>query len=150
MVEKCDFYESTQNSIPGKSIFGQFEVSFLNVYFFSRAGWFFSVITFEEKHFNEKMSSLAGLKKKLFIFLQKNRFWPFLTTWVHIQSRFSQRTRKFSKNPCSVSWGRLLETLCWIFSFLSSKRCGRVAVLQVNIFRNPCFQLLVILWRGHL
>ena len=35
---KMRFAESSQNSITEKSIFGQFEVIFLNVYFFPRAG----------------------------------------------------------------------------------------------------------------
>ena len=88
------FSESSQNSISEKSIFGQFEVIFLNVWLFSERGWFFPVSTFKGEYFNEKMSSLAGLKKKFFSFTQKYRFWPFLTTWVHLQSRFSQRTGK--------------------------------------------------------
>ena len=91
---------------------------------FPGRGWYIPVSSFKKKYFNEKMSSLAGLKKKLFIFPQKYRFWPVLTTWVHTQSQFSQRTGKISKNPWSVFWGRLLGTLFYILSFLSSKRCG--------------------------
>ena len=73
---------------------------------------FFPVSTIKEEYFNEKMSSLVGLKIKLFNFAQKYWFWPFLTTWVHLQSRFSQRTDKKSKNFPSVSWERSLGTLC--------------------------------------
>ena len=106
------FSESSQNSMFEKSIFGHFEVTFFTTYFFPRVGWLIPVSAIDEEYFNKKMSSLAVLIKKLFISPQKYRFWPILTTWVHIQSRFSQRTGKNSKNPRSVSWGRLLETVC--------------------------------------
>ena len=39
---KMQFSESSQNSVSEKSIFGHFEVIFLNVYIFSRAGVVFS------------------------------------------------------------------------------------------------------------
>ena len=80
--------------------------------FFPGQGWLFPVSTFKDEYFIGKISSLAGLKKKLFDFPQNYRFWPFLTTWVHLQSRFRQRTRKISKNPWSFSSGRFFETLC--------------------------------------
>ena len=57
------FSESSQNSLSEKSIFGQFEVFFLNVKIFARAGWLFPVFTIKEEYFTENMSSLAGLKK---------------------------------------------------------------------------------------
>ena len=80
--------------------------SFFSLYkFFPGRTWLFPVSTFQEEYFNEKMSSLAGLKKKLFNFPQKYRFWPFLTTWVHLQSQFCQRTGKISKNPSSFPVG---------------------------------------------
>ena len=83
------------------------------------------------------MSSLACLKKSYSIF-RKSRFWPFLTTWVHIQSRFSQRRGKISKNPWSVSWGMLLGiVLNFELSISAGLRGGGVAVLQVDIFQNP-------------
>ena len=40
--QKMRFSESSQNSISEKSIFGQFEVMFLNIYIFPRAGVVFS------------------------------------------------------------------------------------------------------------
>ena len=65
------FSESSQNSMFEKSIFGHFEVVFLILSIFSRAAWLFPVSTFEAKYFHEKLSSLAGPKKKLFSFPKK-------------------------------------------------------------------------------
>ena len=110
--QKMQFSESSQNSITEKSIFGHFEVFFFHSIFFFHGKWYFPVSTFKRKYFNETMSSLAGLKKQLFSFPQKYRFSPILPTWVHLQSRFSQRTDKISKNPQSDSWRKLLGTLC--------------------------------------
>ena len=45
--QKMRFSESNQNSISEKSIFGHFEVIFLNIRIFSRAGWYFPVSTFK-------------------------------------------------------------------------------------------------------
>ena len=81
---KMRISESSQNSISEKSIFGHFEVFFLNVWFFPRAMWLFHVGIFKDKYFNENMSYLDCLKEMLFIFSQKYWFWPSLTTWVYL------------------------------------------------------------------
>ena len=98
--QKCDFLKVVKIPYP-KSRFLVTLRSFFSTYkFFPGRGWIFPVIKSKLEFFNEKMSSLAGLKKNLFNFPpQKYRFWPFLTTWVHLQSRFSQRIGKISKNP---------------------------------------------------
>ena len=44
---KMRFSESSQNSISEKSIFGQFEVVFLSVWFFPGREWFFTVSIFK-------------------------------------------------------------------------------------------------------
>ena len=107
-VEKCDFLKVVKIPYPKN----RFLVKLRTHKFFAGRERCFPVSTFKEESFHEKMSSLTGLKKKLFNFPQKYQFWPFLTTWVHLQSRFSQRTGKIPRNPRSVSWGRLLGTLC--------------------------------------
>ena len=61
---KMRFPESSQNSISEKSIFGQFEVIFLNVQILPRNGVVISGYYFKEKFFTEKMSSVVDLKKK--------------------------------------------------------------------------------------
>ena len=75
---KLRFSESSQISISGKSIFGHYEVIFLIVENFFRAqGSLFPVRTIAEEHFNEKMSSLAGLKKSYPIFRKSTDFGHF-------------------------------------------------------------------------
>ena len=124
MVEKCNFLKVVKIPCPKNRFLVTLRSFFSKHRFFPGRGWYFPVSTFKSEYFKAKMSSLAGLKKKLSNFPQKYRFWPFLTTWVQIQSRFSQRTGKISKNSWLVSWGRLLGTMYQILSFLSSKRCG--------------------------
>ena len=109
---KCDFLKVLKIPYPKNRFLVNLR-SFSSTYkFFPGRGWYFPVSTFKSKYFDGKMSSLAGLKKKLFIFPQKYWFWTFLTTWVRLQSQFSQRRGKISKNPRSVSWGSLLGTSC--------------------------------------
>ena len=96
------FSASSHNSISQKSIFGQIEVIFLNVYFFPGRGCLIPVSTFNEECFDEKKSSLAGLKKKFPNFPEKYRFWPFLTDEVHVRSQFAQRRGKILKNPWNI------------------------------------------------
>ena len=98
VVEKCDFLKVVKIPCPKNRFLVTLRSSFSTYEFFPGQGWYFAVSVFQVEYFDEKMSSLAGLKKKLFNFPQKYRFWPFLTTWVDLQSRFSQRTGKFSKN----------------------------------------------------
>ena len=108
---------------------------------FQGKGWIFPVSTFKKEFFNEKVSSLVCLTKKLFSFPQKYRFWPFLTTCVHLQSQFFQRTGKISKISWSVSWGGgYLEYYVKFWDFYLQKgAAGGLAVLQVGIFQNPWF-----------
>ena len=55
--------ESTQNSISQNRFLVTLRSFFSTYKFFLGRGWFFPVSTFKEEYFNEKMSSLAGLKK---------------------------------------------------------------------------------------
>ena len=88
------FSESSQNSMFENSIFVHFEVIFQMV-FFSRWGWLFSVSTFEEEFFNEKISSLAGLKKNYSVFRKSTDFgyfWLSMSTFkvdfLNVQAKF--------------------------------------------------------------
>ena len=102
MVKKCDFLKVVKLPYP-KIRFLVSLGSFFSTYeFFPWRKWLFAVSIVQEKCFNEKMGSLAALKKKLIIFPQKYQFWPFLTTYVHLQSRFSQRKGKISKNLWNI------------------------------------------------
>ena len=112
MVEKCDFLKVVKTPYSKNRFLVNLRPFIPTYKFFSRSGWFFPVKTLQWEYFNEKISSLAGLKKKLFGFPQKYRFWPILITWVRIEIQFSQRRGKISKNPWSVYWTKLLGTLC--------------------------------------
>ena len=92
MLEKCDFLQRVKTLYPRNWFFAHCEVIFLNVKFYPRV-----------RYFNRKMSSLAALNKKSFIFSQKYRFWPFLATYLHIQSLFFQRESKIPKKCPLVS-----------------------------------------------
>ena len=63
------------------------------------------------------MSSLVGLEKNLFSFLQKYRFWPFLTTSVHLQSRFSQITGKISRKLSVIFLEVVVRNIVLVFEF---------------------------------
>ena len=95
MVEKMRFSESSQYSLSEKSIFGQFEVTFLNVWIFLPVGWFFPVSNFGEEFFNESMSCVAGLKKSYSIFRKSTdfgHFWlpgsTFKVQFLNVQAKF--------------------------------------------------------------
>ena len=63
MVEKNDCLKVVKFPYP-KNRFLVFLRSFFSTYkLFSERGWYFPVSKFKEKFFDEKMSSLAGLKK---------------------------------------------------------------------------------------
>ena len=54
---------------------------------------------FEAEYFNEKMSPLDGVNRRLFSPSQKDYFLPLLTTRVWNQSHFSQSLGKISQTP---------------------------------------------------
>ena len=68
---KCDFLKVVK--IPNPKIRFLINLgSFFSTYkFFPGRGWLIPVIQFEQNYFNEKVSSLASLKKKLLNFPQK-------------------------------------------------------------------------------
>ena len=73
VVEKCDFLKVVKVPFP-KNRFLENLRSFFSTYkFFPRRGYF-PVSTFKEEFFNEKMCSLAGLKKSYLIFCKSTYF----------------------------------------------------------------------------
>ena len=104
---KNRFSASSQNPITEKSIFGHFEVIFLNVIFFSRARWLFPVSTTKEEYVDEKMSSLAGLKS--YSISRKSTDFGYLgPPSKSIFSAYRQNFEKFSV----IFLERLLRALC--------------------------------------
>ena len=77
---KMRFSASSQKSVSEKSIFGPFEVIFSTYKFFQRRGWLFPNTTLKEEFFDEKMSSLAGLKKSYSISRKSTDFGHFRLT----------------------------------------------------------------------
>ena len=77
--QKMRFPESCRVSTPEKLIFAQFvDINFSQHVSFLQGGWLIAVSTFKRKYFNEKVSSLAGLKKSFSISRKSSDFWPFL------------------------------------------------------------------------
>ena len=135
VVEKCDFMKVVKIPYPKKKRFLVSLGSFFSTYkFFPEQEWLIPVSTFEAKYFDEQISSLVRLKKSLFNFPQRYWFWPILANYVHFQSRFSQRTGKISKNPGSVSWRRLLETLLKFELSICKKTRGGISRFASRLF----------------
>ena len=104
---KLRFSVSSQNSISGKSIFGEFEVIFLNVKYFPGWKWLCPVSIFVQKFFNEKLSSLACLNKKLIKFSQTTNFghfWlprsTFKVDYLNEQAKFPKILNHFLGQGC--------------------------------------------------
>ena len=97
--QKIRFSESSENFVSEKSIFGQFEV-ISSTYKLEppRRGGYFLLVHSKGSFWTKKTSSLSGLKKKLFNFPQKYRFWPFLATWVHLFSTCGKYFKKSLEN----------------------------------------------------
>ena len=112
MVEKCDFLKVVKIPHPKNRFLVNLGSFFSTYKFFPGRGWSFSVRTFKEWYFNEKMSSLAGLKKKLFNFRKSTDFDHFWLPGSTFKVDFLNVQAKFSKNPWFFSWERLSGTLC--------------------------------------
>ena len=102
------FSENTENSISEKSIFGHFEVTFLNVLNFRRAGVVFSSEYLRRAVFQRKDELSSWSQKKVIQFSAKV---PSLTIFdylgPHSKSIFSTYSQNFEK-----FWARMLGTLC--------------------------------------
>ena len=106
------FSESSQNSISENSFFGHFEVDFSTYNFFPGRGWYFPVSTSKAEYFDEKMNSLAGLKKNYSIsrkITDVGHFWLPRSTF---KVDFLNKGEEFQKILGTFVRGRLLETLC--------------------------------------
>ena len=111
MVKKGDFLKVVKIPYPiNRFLFTS--RSFFSTYKLSPGrGFLFPVSTFKEEYFNEKMSSLAGLKK----FIQFSAKVPIWANFDYLgppsKSIFSIYRQNFKKSLISVL-GRLLRTLC--------------------------------------
>ena len=122
MIKRCDFMKVVQIPNPKNRFLVKLRSFFSKYKFFPGHRWFFPVSKSKEDHFNEKMISLADLKKK-YLFSAKVLILAIFGYLGPQKGRFPQRTGKISTNPRSVSWKRLFETLCYNLSFLSLLAC---------------------------
>ena len=63
MIEKCGFLKVLKIPEPKNRVLVTLRSIFSTYNFFLEQGWYFPVSTSKREYFNEKMSSLAGLKK---------------------------------------------------------------------------------------
>ena len=77
MVENCDFLKVFKNPYPKNQFLFTMRLFFSTYKIFSGRGWFFLVSIFKGKYFNEKMSSLVGLKKSYSISRKSTAFGHF-------------------------------------------------------------------------
>ena len=102
MVEKCDFLKVLKIPCPKNRFLVTLRSFFSTYKFFPGRDWLFRVSIFKEKNFNEKMSSLPGLKKKVVQFPAKV---PILANFGHLgppsKSIFSTYRQNFEKSLVS-------------------------------------------------
>ena len=77
MVKKCDFLKVVKTQCPINRFLVNLRSFFSTYNFFTGQELFFTVSTFKEKYFNEKMSSLAALKESYLIFCKSTDFGRF-------------------------------------------------------------------------
>ena len=77
MVEKCDFLKVVKLSYPKNRFLVNLRSFFSTYKIFPGQGWYFPFGAIKEKYFNEKMSSLAGLKKSYSVFRRSTVFGQF-------------------------------------------------------------------------
>ena len=77
MVEKCDFVKVVKIPCSKNRVLVNLRSFFSTYNFFPGWGWLIPVSTFKEEYFNEKMSSLAGLKESYSIFRKSTDFGHF-------------------------------------------------------------------------
>ena len=132
MIKKCDFLKACP-----KNRFLVNLRSFSSTYkFFPGRGWCFPVGTFKEKYFNEKMSSLADLKKNIQFSAKVLILAIFDYLGPHSKSIFSTYRQNFEKYLVSFL-GEVVRHLALNCKLSIFKKVWGVAVLQVDIFQNP-------------
>ena len=123
---------------PKKSIFDQFEVRHFNVEVFPKARWLIPVRTIEREFFNEKMGSLAGLKKVPKFLVKTLILVIFSYLGQHSKSICSTYKQKFKKFLMSFL-GKVFRNIVINFelSIFRMVQGGGLAVLQGDHFQNP-------------
>ena len=126
-VKICRFPQVIKIPYPKNQFLVTLRSSLSTYNFFLGRGWLFPVSTFKKEYFQRKNELSSWSQKKSFNFPQKYWFWPFLPIYVHLQSRFSQRTGKNSKTPVSISVCFVSNVYCvkfWAFYLFWPAREG--------------------------
>ena len=121
MVKKYDFLKVVKIPFP-RNRFLVILRSFFSTYkFFPGREWLFPVNTFKEEYFNEKMSSLAGLKKVI----QFSAKVPILAVFYYLgppsKSIFSTYRQSFKKSTVS-SLDEVVRNIVLNFQFSIFKK----------------------------
>ena len=111
MVKKCDFLKVVKFSYPKNRFLVNLR-SFFSAYIFLAPKWLFTVSTIEGEFFNEKISSLAGLKKSYALFCKSTDFGHFWLPGSIFKVDFLNVQAKLQKIFGQFPRGELLGTLC--------------------------------------
>ena len=105
MVEKCNSLKVVKKPNPKNRFLVTLRSFFSTYKFFPGRAWLFPVKTFKEEYFNEKMSSLAGLKKSYSLFRKSTDFGHFCLPWFTFKVSFLNVQAKFQKILCQFPGG---------------------------------------------
>ena len=129
MVEKYDFLQVVRTPYPIKG-----------GVIFPWRGWFSPVSTLKLQYFNEKMSSLAGLKKSIELSARVPILAIFGSLGLPSKSIFSIYSQKIEKSVVSFLGEVVRNTvLKFELSIFKRVRLGGLAVSKVNFLKNPWF-----------
>ena len=137
MVKKCDFLKVVKIQC-SKNRFLIILRSYFSMYsFFPGRGWYFPVTKMKEEYFNGKMSSLAGLEKKVIQFSEKV---PILAIFDYLgplsKSIFSTYRQNFKKSLVSFL-GIVVRNIVLNFEFSISAGLRRGSRFASRHFPKP-------------
>ena len=124
MVEKGDFLKIVRIPYPKNRFLVNLRSFFSTHNFFPGQGWYFPVDTFKLEYFNEKMSSLAGLKKVIPVSVKVLILAIFDYLGPPSKSIFS--TYRQNSKKSSVSFlGKVVRNIVLSFEFSIFKKVRR-------------------------
>ena len=160
MVEKCDFLKVVKIPCPKNQFLVTLRSFFSTYKFFPGRGWYFPNSTFKKEYFNEKMSTLAGLKKSYSIY----RKIPILAIFDYLgppsKSIFSTYRQNFKKSSVKFL-GEVVSSIVLNFelcissglrggSRFASRHFPKTAILAMcNFVRRPfkaCYTCLIVIF----
>ena len=137
MVEKCDFLKVVKIPSPKNRFLVTLRSFFSTFTFFPGRGWYFPVSTLNKEYFNEKMSSLAGLKKVIQFSAKVLILAIFDYLGPPSRSIFSTYSQIFKKSLLSFL-GEVIRNIVINFGLsIFEKVWGALAVFQVDFFKIP-------------